>query len=123
MNQFENLLQNQEPTFIWSSSKSAAPRRFVLADRRMALPLGVLRVGAVCTKASADHTLLPAVLTKIGRCMAPPIDVLRRAPSAQAALSRLQNQGDHCLQCILAPHHYAAVDATRCFLFCSFVAS
>ena len=40
------------PSCLWTSPKSAAPRRYVLADRRLGLPIGVLRAGAVCTNVS-----------------------------------------------------------------------
>lgn len=45
-------LQDAGPSCIWTSPKSAAPRRFVLADRRLGLPIGVLRAGAICTNVS-----------------------------------------------------------------------
>lgn len=38
------------PSAAAPAGKSAAPRRYVLSDRHMALPLSVLRAGAVCTK-------------------------------------------------------------------------
>lgn len=37
------------------AGKSAAPRRYVLSDRHLALPLSVLRAGAVCTKVPAPY--------------------------------------------------------------------